>query len=159
MGRCLQTWLSLARNAGSLNQLHSPAQHGRGVRTSACLSMEAFDAIKAPTHRSALLAFHSDNQVCFHSAEAHLAVMLRPPVSIRQPYHCGLPKVHERGAMSAQEVDMPEKHRFPMRKYRLTREALQADPALQHMIEVREVMPNCLASKTASPGWQQCTCT
>ena len=36
---------------------------------------------------------------------------------------------------------MPEKHRFPMRKYRLTREALQADPSLQKFIEVREVMP------------------
>lgn len=63
MGRCLQTWLSLARSAESLHLLHSPAQHGRGVRTSACLSMDAFDAIKAPTNRIALLAFHSDNQV------------------------------------------------------------------------------------------------
>ena len=36
---------------------------------------------------------------------------------------------------------MPEKHRFPMRKYRLTREALQADPSLQQFIEVRVVMP------------------
>jgi len=85
-------------------------------------------------------------------------MMLRPPVSIRQPYHSGLQELHERGAMSAQEVDMPDKHRFPMRKYRLTREALQADPALQNMIEVREVMPACPASKTATPGWQQTTC-
>jgi len=104
--------------------------------------MDAFDAIKG-----------------FHSAEAHLAVMLRPPISIRQPYHSRLQEVHETVAMSAQEVDMPEKHRFPMRKYRLTREALQADPALQHMIEVREVMPACPASKAASPEWRQCTCT
>ena len=35
---------------------------------------------------------------------------------------------------------MPEKHRFPMRKYRLTREALQADASVQHLIEVREVL-------------------
>ena len=34
---------------------------------------------------------------------------------------------------------MPEKHRFPMRKYRMTREALQADSSLQNLIEVREV--------------------
>ena len=41
---------------------------------------------------------------------------------------------------SEQEVDMPEKHRFPMRKYRLTRETLQADPSVQSLIEVREVL-------------------
>lgn len=46
----------------------------------------------------------------------------------------------DRSALSVQEVDMPEKHRFPMRKYRLTREALQADPSVQHLIEVREVL-------------------
>lgn len=34
---------------------------------------------------------------------------------------------------------MPEKHRFPMRKYRMTRQALQADPMLRNRLEVRQV--------------------
>ena len=34
---------------------------------------------------------------------------------------------------------MPEKHRFPMRKYRMTRQALQADPMLWNLLEVRQV--------------------
>lgn len=46
---------------------------------------------------------------------------------------------------------MPEKHRFPMLKYRLTREALQADPSLRHLLEVREVMHTPLAACLERP--------
>ena len=41
--------------------------------------------------------------------------------------------------MRWQDVGLPEKHRFPMRKYRMTREALQADSPMQDLIEAREV--------------------
>ena len=42
--------------------------------------------------------------------------------------------------MHLQDVGLPDKHRFPMRKYRMTREALQADASMQDMIEAREVI-------------------
>ena len=42
--------------------------------------------------------------------------------------------------MRLQDVGLPDKHRFPMRKYRMTREALQADSSIQDMIEAREVI-------------------
>ena len=42
--------------------------------------------------------------------------------------------------MRLQDVGLPDKHRFPMRKYRLTREALQADTSMQDIIETREVI-------------------
>ena len=57
---------------------------------------------------------------------------------------------------------MPEKHRFPMRKYRLTREALQADPSLDNLIEVREVLsPSSivLLMKSPCPYKPDGTCT
>ena len=41
--------------------------------------------------------------------------------------------------MRLQDVGLPDKHRFPMRKYRMTREALQADSSMQDLIEAREV--------------------
>ena len=37
------------------------------------------------------------------------------------------------------EVPLPDKHRFPMAKYALTRQALQADASLQGLLEIREV--------------------
>ncbi len=50
-------------------------------------------------------------------------------------------KGHEyvKSHMRLQDVGLPDKHRFPMRKYRMTREALQADSSMQDLIEAREV--------------------
>ena len=139
MSRCPQTWLSLARYAAQSTKIchsHSITHHGRGLRTSsACLSTSAFDAIRAPKDRSALLAFHSDHQVGFgqaYSCDDSRRVSL-------EGQSTGLHSMEKINSSFEQEVDMPEKHRFPMRKYRLTREALQADASVRNLIEVREV--------------------
>lgn len=63
------------------------------------MSMDAFNAVRAPTDPSSLLAFHSDTQL----------------------------------------VSLPKKHRFPMAKYKLTRQALEEDTSLEGLIEIREV--------------------
>ena len=46
---------------------------------------------------------------------------------------------------------MPEKHRFPMRKYRMTRQALQADPTLRNLLEVRQVALPAQSIHTKTP--------
>jgi hypothetical protein len=46
---------------------------------------------------------------------------------------------------------MPEKHRFPMRKYRMTRQALQAEPMLRDLLEVRQVGLPAQSINTKTP--------
>ncbi len=79
--------------------------------------------------------FHRRSDVLQHRSSA-TANFESPIDTISAPSHPGaLLAFHS----DKHEVPLDEQHRFPMSKYRLTRLALEADPSINGLIEIREV--------------------